>query len=257
MSIYGLTRAFGSAFLMGFAAAAPIGPVNIMAIRRGLMGGPRHTMAWGAGAITGDLTLFSLAHWGGRHFMSELESGRLRNTLALVGLFVLLPFGVYFLALALRDSDGANKRAREHRERESIPARLMDEGARAFVLTVLNPLGIVYWIGAASTWIPAAYSMLGPDSAGWGILAAGAGIAAWFGGLAMLISVVPHRLTATFFRWVNAALGVVLIAFAAWCAIALIHPRVIYRGDADIYFHLSISHFTQRRQVGNGSVLQL
>ena len=226
MSIYGLARLFGSAFLIGFAAAAPIGPVNMMAIRRGLLGGPRHTMACGAGAILGDMVLFSLAHWGGRHFIGELESGRMRSILALVGLLVLLPFGVYFLTFALRDSKAAYKRARDIGEKKSIPKRLLDESAFAFVLTVLNPLGIVYWIGVASSWIPTAYSMLGPDGAAWGILAAAAGMVVWYGGLVVLISYVPNRLSATFFRWVNGVLGIVLIGFAVWCVVVFIHPGI-------------------------------
>jgi threonine/homoserine/homoserine lactone efflux protein len=229
MSIYSFMRVFGAAFLMGFASAAPVGPVNVMAIRRGLLGGPHHTMACGVGAVAGDLTLFSLAHWGGRHFIRELESGRMRNALALVGLLVLLPIGVRFLALALKGSEHVYKHAGEHRRSQSIPTRLVDEGACAFLLTVLNPLGIVYWIGVASSWIPAAYSLLGPESAGWGIAAAGAGMVVWFGGLAVLISFVPHRLSTTFFRWVNAALGMVLIGFAVWCAMMLIHPSVVFR----------------------------
>jgi threonine/homoserine/homoserine lactone efflux protein len=185
-------------------------------------------MACGAGAVVGDLTLFSLAHWGGRHFIGELESARLRNTLALVGLLVLLPLGVYFLALALKGSEPAYKQARGHRRSESVSTRLVDEGACAFLLTILNPMGIVFWIGVASSWIPAAYSLVGPDSAGWGIIAAGAGMVVWFGGLVVLISFVPHRLSTTFFRWVNGALGMVLIGFAAWCAAMLILPSVVF-----------------------------
>jgi putative LysE/RhtB family amino acid efflux pump len=226
MSISGLARLFGSAFLIGFAASAPIGPVNMMAIRRGLLGGPRHTMAFGAGAILGDLTLFSLAHWGGHHFTAELENGRIRSTLALVGLLVLLPFGVYFLVSALKNSKVAHKHERELREKKSVPGRLLDESAFAFLLTVVNPLGIVYWIGVASSWIPTAYSMLGPDGAAWGILAAAAGMVVWFGILVVLVSFVPDRLSATFFRWVNAALGIVLIGFSVWCAMLFIHPGI-------------------------------
>ena len=225
MSIWELGRVFGSAFLMGFAASAPIGPVNIMAIRRGLLAGPRHTMACGIGAIVGDVTLFSLAHWGGRNLIPEMASPRLRQVFALVGLLVMLPLGLYFLALALKNSDAAYKGAREQRKRE-IPLRPVNEGAFTFVLTVFNPLGIVYWIGAASSWIPAAYSMLGRNTALWGILVAAMGMITWFGGLMVLVAFVPDRLSATFFRWANAALGMVLISFAAWCAAELIHHQI-------------------------------
>jgi hypothetical protein len=38
-----------AAFLMGLAAAAPMGPVNMLALRRGVIGGWRHTLACGIG----------------------------------------------------------------------------------------------------------------------------------------------------------------------------------------------------------------
>jgi threonine/homoserine/homoserine lactone efflux protein len=38
-------RVLSGAFLMGLAAAAPMGPVNILAIRRGVIGGWRHSGA--------------------------------------------------------------------------------------------------------------------------------------------------------------------------------------------------------------------
>ncbi len=54
-----------AAFLMGLAAAAPMGPVNMLAIRRGVIGGWRHTLACGIGSVTGDLILFSMVLVGG------------------------------------------------------------------------------------------------------------------------------------------------------------------------------------------------
>ena len=54
-----------AAFLMGFAAAAPMGPVNMLAIRRGVIGGWRHTLACGMGSIAGDLIRFSVVLLGG------------------------------------------------------------------------------------------------------------------------------------------------------------------------------------------------
>ena len=54
-----------AAYLMGLAAAAPMGPVNMLAIRRGMIGGWRRTLACGIGSIAGDLVLFSLVLLGG------------------------------------------------------------------------------------------------------------------------------------------------------------------------------------------------
>jgi hypothetical protein len=68
------STSFRLAFLMGLAAAAAMGPVNMLAIHRGVIGG-WHTLACGIGSITGHLILFSLIHLqplnhdslGGRH----------------------------------------------------------------------------------------------------------------------------------------------------------------------------------------------
>ncbi len=225
MNAYNVTRVCGAAFLMGFAAAAPVGPVNMMAVRRGLLGGVRHTFVSDAGAVLGDLMIFSLALWGGHFFVLDLSSGRLRHAMAVAGLVVLLPAGLYFLALSLRHAETAFQRARQRWGESSVPGRLLDEGARAFFLTVLNPFALVYWAGVTSSWIPSAYALLGPRNLGWGIAAAGAGMMTWFGILMGFVSFIPQRLSALFFRVLNLALGIILIAIAALCGMALVHPQ--------------------------------
>jgi threonine/homoserine/homoserine lactone efflux protein len=92
-----------AAFLMGLAAAAPMGPVNMLAIRRGVIGGWRHTLACGIGSITGDLMLFSLVLLGGHYFFSDLSNPTLQTVLAAIGVIVLLPLGIYFLVRAIKD----------------------------------------------------------------------------------------------------------------------------------------------------------
>jgi len=69
MALRNSIHVLAAAFLMGLAAAAPIGPVNMMAIRRGVVGGWRHTLACGLGSVFGDLVLFALALIGGSYFM--------------------------------------------------------------------------------------------------------------------------------------------------------------------------------------------
>ncbi|HEY5175575.1 MAG TPA: LysE family transporter [Terriglobales bacterium] len=77
-----------AAFLMGLAAAAPMGPVNMLAIRRGLIGGWRHTLACGIGSVTGDLILFSLVLLGGHYLFSDLSNPTLHTVLAAIGVIV-------------------------------------------------------------------------------------------------------------------------------------------------------------------------
>ena len=138
-----------AAFLMGLVAAAPMGPVNMLAIRRGLIGGWRHTLACGIGSVTGDLILFSLVLLGGHYLFSDLSNPTLQTVLAAIGVIVLLPLGIYFLIRAVKDPLRAYASARQHWDEGTVPAHLLVEVADGFALTIFNPLTIVYWVGVS------------------------------------------------------------------------------------------------------------
>ena len=210
-----------AAFLIGLAAAAPIGPVNMLAIRRGMIGGWRHTLACGVGSVTGDLILFSLVLLGGHFLFSDLSNPTLRTVLATIGLIVLLPLGTYFLVRAVKEPLRAYASARQHRKEGTVPAHLFVEVADGFALTIFNPLTILYWVGVSSNWLPIAHSVLGCSAPGWGILMAAAGLSTWFTALIVFVRVIPHRIGPIFFRLVNAILGLMLLGFATFCAMVL------------------------------------
>lgn len=215
-----------AAFLIGVAAAAPIGPVNMMAIRRGVLGGERHTLACGAGAVLGDLLLFSLALLGGQYLVLQQSNPTLRLVLAALGLVILLPAGIYFLVLAVSDQQNAFKRAHRRWAESSIPAHLIGEAGKAFVLTVFNPLAAVYWIAITSSWMPLAVPVLGSRAPALGAAMAALGMMSWFAVLALLVYFIPRRISAVFFRLVNAVLGLILVGFASYCAkTLLVKPR--------------------------------
>lgn len=212
---------FSAAFLMGLATSAPMGPVNMMAIRRGVIGGERHTLVCGGGAVAGDLTLFSLALLGGHYFSRQLSNPTLQTVLAALGFLILLPAGIYFLALAAKEPKRSYKRARRRWARGPLPAHLFAEAGEAFALTVFNPLTMLYWIAVTSSWIPLANPVLGAQTPGWGILMAALGMMSWFAGIILFVHFIPRRIGARFFRFVNGCLGFLLIGFAAFCALTL------------------------------------
>jgi threonine/homoserine/homoserine lactone efflux protein len=210
-----------AAFLIGLAAAAPMGPVNMVAIRRGVVAGWRHTLACGIGAVFGDLVLFSIAILGGHYLLPGLSNLKLQFSLLAVGVVILFPVGIYFLALAIRDPRRAYKSARRHWNEGSIPARLTSEAAKSAALTLFNPLTMLYWVAVTSSWLPSAYAVLGYRAPTWGIMMAGAGLMAWFTALIFFIRFIPHHIGATFFRLANAILGIILLGFATYCAVVL------------------------------------
>ena len=212
-----------AAFLMGLAAAAPMGPVNMLAIRRGVVGGWRHTLACGIGSVTGDLILFSMVLLGGHYLFSDLSNPTLQSVLAAIGIIVLLPLGTYFLVRAVKDPMRAYASARRHWDESTVPAHLVAEVADCTALTVFNPLTVVYWVGVTSNWLPFAHSVLGYSAPMWGILMAAAGLITWFTALIVVVRFIPQRISPIFFRLINTLLGLILLGFATFCAVVLSH----------------------------------
>ena len=212
-----------AAFLMGLAAAAPMGPVNMLALRRGMIGGWRRTLACGIGSVAGDLTLFSLVLLGGHYLLSDLSSRTPRIVLAAVGVIVLLPLGLYFLLRAVKEPLRAYTRSRQRWDDGTLPEHLASDVATGAALTLLNPATMVYWVGVTSNWLPFARPVLGSDAPGWGVLMVAAGLMSWFTTLIFIVRFMPNRIGPTFFRLVNAAFGLILLGFAAFCAAVVTH----------------------------------
>ena len=221
MAFVSYIHVLSAAFLMGLAAAAPMGPVNMLAIRRGVIGGWRHTLACGIGSVTGDLILFSMVLVGGHYLFSDLSNPTLQTVLAAIGVIVLLPLGIYFLVRVVKDPMRAYARARQHWDEETVPAHLVGEVADCVALTIFNPLAIVYWVGVTSNWLPFAHSVLGDSAPVWGVLMAAAGLMSWFTVLIAVVRFIPKRIGPIFFRLVNTILGLILLGFATFCAIVL------------------------------------
>jgi threonine/homoserine/homoserine lactone efflux protein len=212
-----------AAYLMGLAAAAPMGPVNMLAIRRGMIGGWRRTLVCGIGSVAGDLLLFSLVLLGGHYLLSDLTNPTLRTALAAIGVIVLLPLGLYFLVRAVKEPLRAYTGGRKRWDEGTVPAHLASDVVAGTALTIFNPATMVYWVGVTSNWLPFAHSILGSNAPGWGILMVAAGLMTWFTTLIFVVRFMPHRIGPTFFRLVNAAFGLILLAFATFCAIVVSH----------------------------------
>ena len=221
MAFISYIHVLSAAYLMGLAAAAPMGPVNMLAIRRGVIGGWRHALACGVGSVTGDLILFSLALLGGHYLFSDLSNPTLQTVLAAIGVIVLLPLGVYFLFRTVKEPLRAYASARQRWNEVTVPEHMVAEVADCTALTILNPLTILYWVGVTSNWLPFAHSVLGYSAPGWGILMAAVGLMNWFAVLIVVVRFIPSRIGPAFFRLVNAIFGLILLGFAAFCAIVL------------------------------------
>ena len=118
--------------------------------------------------------------------------------------------------------------ARKDWDEGKVPAHLATDVASCAALTMFNPLTIIYWVGVTANWLPLAHSVLGSKTHGWGILMVAAGLTTWFSMLIVVVRFLPHRIGPTFFRLVNAVLGLILLSFATYCAI-LISRRFLHQ----------------------------
>jgi len=101
---------------IGFAIAAPVGPIGVLCIRRSAEGGPRLGLATGAGAAVADAAYGAVAAFGLTAVSSFLVGGRF--WLQLLGGFFLM----YLVSQQARA--GAAIRSRSHRRHSSRSLRV-------------------------------------------------------------------------------------------------------------------------------------
>jgi len=194
-------------FLLGFAIAAPVGPIGLLCIQRTLSGGPLVGLASGLGAATADAVYGTVAAFG-----LTVVSGFLIEQqffLALVGGLFLVYLGVRTLLSAPAERAAASEGTRAA---HSIPAAY----ASTFLLTLTNPMTILAFAAIfAGAGLAAAGNAAGSGttSAGWMVLGVFGGSAAWWLLLSGGVSLLRARINGRVLLWVNRAAGAILVVF--------------------------------------------
>jgi threonine/homoserine/homoserine lactone efflux protein len=206
-----------AAYGMGFTAAAPIGPVNLLAIRRGVTIRWHHALACGTGAMTIDMAYFALVLLGGRWAVAYLSHPQVQSFLAVSGMIVCVPFGFHFLIKAVRPAFLDIEDEQDTLTREKKPGMVADVAGGA-LLTAVNPMAPAYWAVVGVNWLASAGVKHGTGMAWLGLAAAATGFLTWFLILATIVRFMPNRLGPKFFRGVNVACGLMLLGFGVFCA---------------------------------------
>lgn len=121
--------------LLGLTLAAPIGPVNLEIIKRGLNYGFRQAFFTGAGAMTADATYLTLIFFG---LTSFLNIALMKIVLGTTGSLILIYLGFvsakeYFCKSAVTTDK---------------PARMFKNSfITGYVLAISSPMTIVWWTG--------------------------------------------------------------------------------------------------------------
>jgi threonine/homoserine/homoserine lactone efflux protein len=185
--------------VVGFCLAVPIGPINVLCMRRTLAYGRFSGMASGAGAAMADAIYGGVAAFG-LHFISQ----------ALVGhqMWFRLLGGALLCYLGYRTFTAQP----QGKELNSAPRGLLADGFSTFFLTLTNPLTIVSFAAlfAAMDLGRSQAGLLGPA-----LLVAGVfmGSMAWWIFLAGLVGLFRDRLGTQGLRWANRTSGAVIAGF--------------------------------------------
>lgn len=121
--------------LLGLSLAAPVGPVNVEIIRRGLKSGFRQALLTGAGAMSADATYLTLIFFG---LISFLDIPAIKIILGIAGGVILLYLGLTGIKEFFQKSPAAAKE----------PRRLFKNSyAAGYTLAFFSPMTIVWWTG--------------------------------------------------------------------------------------------------------------
>jgi threonine/homoserine/homoserine lactone efflux protein len=153
-----------SGFFIGLIAAIPIGPVNLLCVRRTLAYDPLHGFMSGLGAVLADLIYGSITAFGFTA-IAQLIRGH-STTLEIVGGFMLIVFG------ARTYMEPPNTRLEENcekKEKRALP--LMRAMASTFALAITNPAtmlaftamfaGVAGLVGQHASFYGAAFLVIG------------------------------------------------------------------------------------------------
>lgn len=197
-----------SGVIMGLIAAVPIGPVNIICIRRTFAFGPLNGFVSGLGAAIGDGIFAAITGLGLTWIAMLIDD--YATIIELIGGALLLFFGVRaFLSSFAPKIDGAGVEAAP----DSGGATLVGAIASTFVLTITNPATLL-----AFTAMFAGLGGLAGGAGSYGdaaIVVAGvvAGSAGWWLVLTSLIGIFHTRMDANAIRLINRISGALVALF--------------------------------------------
>jgi threonine/homoserine/homoserine lactone efflux protein len=194
-----------SGVIMGLIAAVPIGPVNLICIRRSFAFGPVNGFVSGLGAALGDGVFAAITFFGLTWIAQLIQS--YDSIIELVGGALLVWFGVHTV---LSPVAGKVEDGDKNEPGGSTLARAM---VSTFVLTITNPATLIAFasmfasfhalVGGANSYVDAGFVVAGVVG----------GSAGWWLCLTSVIGIFHTRITDRTVRIINRGSGVLVALF--------------------------------------------
>ncbi|MBV9571685.1 MAG: LysE family transporter [Alphaproteobacteria bacterium] len=202
-------------FLIGLIAAIPIGPVNLLVVRRTLAYDPLHGFMTGVGAVLADAVYASITGFGFTA-IARMISGH-STTLQIVGGLMLFFFGakMFFAPSNLRLEEGV-----QAGESKTLP--LLRAMASTFALAVTNPATLF----AFTAMFAGVAGIVGQEATYHGAIFLVAGVLAgstfWWFALTSITGLFHKKIDERIMRLINKVSGVIVTLFGVGVFLHLI-----------------------------------
>jgi threonine/homoserine/homoserine lactone efflux protein len=194
--------------VVGFAIAAPVGPIGLLCIQRTLARGRRAGLVSGLGAASADAVYGFVAAFGLTLVATFLVDQR--PWLGLGG-------GLFLVYLGIRTFRSGPSEAVAQAE---SGRGLLRDYASTFALTITNPVTILSFVAIFSG-AGLAVQAGGAGAAATMVLGVFLGSAAWWLLLSGLVSLGRSRVDGRALRWINRGAGLVIGAFGFYVLVSL------------------------------------
>ena len=196
-------------FLIGFTAAATLGPIALVTIQRTLRYGRRVGLATGFGVALADGT-YGLVGAVGLNALTQVLL-EYQQVLAVAGGGVLVFMGIKAFCSTVENPQTSNIS-------EALIYGIFRAAASIFVLTLSNPVTIMFFSAVYAGLMVSETSLVSFSSAGSGLFALGvfAGSFSWWVILVTVISAIRQRFQVRQLGWLNKVSGLAIAGFGVW-----------------------------------------
>ncbi|SFK14773.1 MULTISPECIES: LysE family transporter [unclassified Bacillus (in: firmicutes)] len=193
-----------SYILLGVSLSAPVGPINVAQINKGIKNGFWSAWLVGVGAMSADIIMMLLIYFG---VSTYLTTPIAQLCIWIFGFVTMLYLGYESIKDASKQVQHSLTGEKEH------PFKSFLSG---FAIAISNPLNIVFWIGIYGSVLTNAISTVGKEQALWYSTAIFAGIALWDLFMATSIHLGRRFVNRVVMKWISISAGIILIGFGIY-----------------------------------------
>ncbi|PFZ06452.1 lysine transporter LysE [Bacillus pseudomycoides] len=193
-----------SYLLLGISLSAPVGPINVAQINKGIKHGFLSAWLVGVGAMSADVIMMLLIYFGVSVYLTTPGA---KLIIWIFGFFTLLYLGYESIKNASKQVESKGNGEREHP---------MKSFASGFLIAISNPLNIIFWIGIYGAVLTSAISAVGKEQALLYSITIFVGIMIWDLFMATSIHFGRRFVNNCMMKWISIFAGIVLVGFGMY-----------------------------------------